>query len=92
MFGKWNLSISAPSRTRKKRSNSQTYVGSYPKRRARLAHRCGTVPCLSDTEIAECAKSLTTGHIFCDWDTAPELAYSMNALRIAFSDALGATN
>lgn len=43
-----------------------------------------------DTEIGKRIKSLTTGKSFHDWRTPPEFADSIDALRVAIADTLGA--
>jgi hypothetical protein len=45
-----------------------------------------------DTEIGKRIKSLTTGRSFHDWNTAPEFAQSIDSLRIAITETLGATD
>ena len=45
-----------------------------------------------DTEIGKRIKSLTTGRNFYDWRTAPAFAESIDALRIAITETLGATD
>jgi hypothetical protein len=45
-----------------------------------------------DTEIGKRIKSLATGRSFHDWNAAPEFAQSIDALRIAITETLGATD
>lgn len=45
-----------------------------------------------DAEIGKRIKSLTTGRSFHDWHSAPEFAQSIDALRIAVTETLGATD
>ena len=45
-----------------------------------------------DTEIGKRIKSLTSGSKFHDWRRAPEFAESIDALRIAITETLGATD
>ena len=45
-----------------------------------------------DAEIGKRIRSLTTGRRFHDWRTAPEFAQSIDSVRVAITETLGATN